>query len=107
MTKKPTAKKSTTRKAPSRRAAKPRTTAQPRQEPEDLNPYHIAQAQFDQAARYRPELQNGLAEYLKRPGRVITVEFPIETADGTVRSFVGYRVVHSRVRGPGKGGIRY
>lgn len=107
MTKKQTAKKSTAREAPSRRTAKPRTTAQPRQEPEDLNPYHIAQAQFDRAARYLPELQNGMAEYLKRPGRVITIEFPIETADGTVRSFVGYRVVHSRVRGPGKGGIRY
>ncbi len=107
MTKKQTAKKSTSRKPPSRRTAKPRTTAQPRQEPEDLNPYHIAQAQFDRAARYLPELQNGMAEYLKRPGRVITIEFPIETVDGTVRSFVGYRVVHSRVRGPGKGGIRY
>ncbi len=107
MTKKQTAKKSTSRKAPSRRTAKPRTTVQPRQEPEDLNPYHIAQAQFDRAARYLPELQNGMAEYLKRPGRVITIEFPIETLDGTVRSFIGYRVVHSRVRGPGKGGIRY
>jgi glutamate dehydrogenase (NAD(P)+) len=38
---------------------------------------------------------------------VITVEFPIEMADGSVHTFVGHRVVHNRARGPGKGGIRY
>jgi glutamate dehydrogenase/leucine dehydrogenase len=74
---------------------------------EDLNPFHIAQEQFDRAAVYVPELQNGLADYLKSCQRVITVEFPIETHDGKVRTFVGYRALHSRVRGPGKGGIRY
>ncbi len=73
---------------------------------EDLNPYHIAQSQFDHAARYIPDLKAGLIEYLKVPARLITVEFPIETEDG-VRTFVGYRCVHNRARGPGKGGIRY
>jgi glutamate dehydrogenase (NAD(P)+) len=38
---------------------------------------------------------------------VITTEFPIETHNGTVRNFTGYRVLHNRARGPGKGGIRY
>ena len=74
---------------------------------EDLNPFHIAQHQFDHAARYIPDLKAGLMDYLKFPDRVITVEFPIETHDGTVRNFVGYRVLHNRARGPGKGGIRY
>lgn len=74
---------------------------------EDLNPYHIARRQFDYAARYIPELKAGLVEFLKRPDRVIIVEFPIQTHDGNVRNFVGYRVLHSTVRGPGKGGIRY
>jgi glutamate dehydrogenase (NAD(P)+) len=73
---------------------------------EDLNPYHIAQSQFDHAARYIPDLKAGLIEYLKVPARLITVEFPIETEDG-VRTFIGYRCVHNRARGPGKGGIRY
>src|SRR5690606_9842092 len=50
---------------------------------------------------------DGLVEFLIRPERVITVEFPIEKADGTVQNFVGHRVLHSRVRGPGKGGIRF
>ena len=74
---------------------------------EDLNPYHIAQHQFDNAVRYIPDLKAGLRDYLKLPDRVIIVEFPIETHDGTVRNFVGYRVLHNRARGPGKGGIRY
>ncbi len=74
---------------------------------EDLNPYHIAQQQFDAAARYIPDLKKGLVDFLKVPDRMITVEFPIETAAGEVKNFVGYRCVHSRVRGPGKGGIRY
>jgi glutamate dehydrogenase (NAD(P)+) len=74
---------------------------------EDLNPYHIAQQQFDHAARYIPDLKAGLVGFLKAPNRMITVEFPIETAEGEVRNFVGYRCVHNLVRGPGKGGIRY
>ena len=75
--------------------------------PEDLNPFHIAQQQFEHAIRYLPEFQKGLVDYLVRPERVIISEFPIETSNGTVRNFTGYRVLHNRARGPGKGGIRY
>src|SRR5438128_540643 len=74
---------------------------------EDLNPFRIAQQQFDQAARYVPSLRDGLIDYLKAPARTLTVQFPVETEDGSVRTFTGYRVLHSRMRGPGKGGIRY
>jgi glutamate dehydrogenase/leucine dehydrogenase len=76
-------------------------------EPEDLNPFHIAAQQFDQAVVYMPQLKRGLLDFLKRPSRTVIVEFPIELDDGTVRSFTGYRVLHNRVRGPGKGGIRF
>lgn len=74
---------------------------------EDLNPYHMAGQQFDRAAAHMPELKRGLIEYLKRPGRTVILEFPVELEDGSVRTFTGYRVLHNRVRGPGKGGIRY
>lgn len=74
---------------------------------EDLNPYHIAQQQCARAARYLPDLEPGLAEFLTRPSRTTIVEFPVETRGGEVHTFVGYRVVHNRTRGPGKGGIRY
>jgi glutamate dehydrogenase (NAD(P)+) len=75
--------------------------------PEDLNPFHIAAQQFDRAAAHLPRLKHGLVEFLKRPARTVIVEFPVELEDGSVRSFTGYRVLHSRVRGPGKGGVRY
>ena len=74
---------------------------------EDLNPFNIARRQFDEAAMYLPNIQNGLGDYLKRPDRLLWVEFPIEMANGSVQTFVGYRVLHNRARGPGKGGIRY
>jgi glutamate dehydrogenase (NAD(P)+) len=76
-------------------------------EPEDLNPFHIASQQFDRAVMYMPQLKRGLIEFLKRPNRTVTLEFPVEMNDGSVRTFVGYRVLHSHVRGPGKGGVRY
>jgi glutamate dehydrogenase (NAD(P)+) len=74
---------------------------------EDLNQYRIAQQQFDTAAQYVAGLADGLRDYLRCTTRLTTVEFPIELEDGSVTTFVGYRALHSRVRGPGKGGIRY
>jgi glutamate dehydrogenase (NAD(P)+) len=76
-------------------------------EPEDLNPFHIAGQQFDRAAALMPQLRSGLIEFLKRPARTVILEFPVELEDGSVRTFTGYRVLHSRVRGPGKGGFRF
>ena len=73
---------------------------------EDLNPFHIAQTQFDEAVRYLPHFKRGLIDHLKQPHQVIELHFPILTSDGDVRTFTGYRVLHSPVRGPGKGGIR-
>jgi len=74
---------------------------------EDLNLLHIVQSQFDRAVQFIPALQLGMIEFLKRTARVVIVEFPVEMDDGSVRTFVGYRALHSRVRGPGKGGMRY
>jgi len=74
---------------------------------ENLNPYDIAQQQFDTAAKYVADLPNGLRDWLRGTMRLLKVEFPIECDDGSVKIFSGYRAQHSRVRGPGKGGIRY
>ncbi len=74
---------------------------------EELNPFVIAQEQFSAAVRYLPDLDAGLVEFLIRPERTLTVEFPIQKEDGTVENFVGHRVLHNHVRGPGKGGIRF
>lgn len=72
-----------------------------------MNPYQIAQQQFDDAVKYLPDLSDGLKTYLRQTDRSLSVRFSIEMDDGSVQSFVGYRMMHSRVRGPGKGGIRY
>lgn len=77
------------------------------QSTEDLNPFHIARYQFDRAMPLVPTLKHGLIDFLKSPIRTVTLSFPVEMDDGRVRTFTGYRVLHSRVRGPGKGGIRY
>ena len=85
------------------------TQASPASEtsPADPNPFHLAQRQFERVLPYLPDLEGGLAEFLIRPSRVITVEFPVRIEDGSVQTFVGHRVLHSQVRGPGKGGLRY
>src|ERR1051325_11333891 len=74
---------------------------------EELNPYRIAQQQFDTAAECVASLPMGLREYLRRTMRLTTVEFPVEMDDRSVRVFKGWRALHSKTRGPGKGGIRF
>ena len=74
---------------------------------ENLDPIVISEQQFDRASHYIRGLKRGLIGFLKQPKRINIVNFPIELDDGSVQSFQGYRVVHNRVFGPGKGGIRY
>jgi glutamate dehydrogenase (NAD(P)+) len=72
----------------------------------DLNPLANAERQFEEAAS-RLNLPPGLKEVIKRPRRATIVSLPVAMDDGTLRVFTGYRVQHSIVRGPAKGGIRY
>lgn len=70
------------------------------------NPYDNVLATVENAARilkYKP------AEYesVKYPERELTVSVPVRMDDGSVKVFQGFRVQHSTVRGPAKGGIRY
>ena len=76
-------------------------------EPENLDPVVISEQQFDHAVCYIKKLKKGLIEFLKNPKRINIVNFPIEMDDGSVQTIHGYRVMHNRVFGPGKGGIRY
>jgi len=74
---------------------------------ENFDPIANSEEQFDHAVCYISELKKGLIEFLKKPKRINIINFPIEMDDGSVRSIQGYRVIHNRVFGPGKGGIRY
>ncbi|MGH9734179.1 MAG: Glu/Leu/Phe/Val family dehydrogenase [Candidatus Acidiferrales bacterium] len=73
---------------------------------EDLNPYRIAQIQFDIAAEYL-KLDPSLRQVLRAPKRVLEVSVPTKMDNGQVKVFTGFRVQHNVARGPAKGGIRY
>jgi len=76
-------------------------------EEENFDPNHISELQFERAAAHVKGLKTGLVDFLKKPKRAYVMNFPVELDDGTVQSFQAYRVIHNRVFGPGKGGIRY
>jgi len=71
-----------------------------------LNAYDVALENFDAAADAL-ELDNDTREMIKYPERVLTVSVPVRMDDGHIHRFEAYRVQHSSVRGPAKGGIRY
>src|SRR6188474_2659939 len=68
--------------------------------------YRTAIAQFDQAVPHA-NVDPGVAERLRHPERSIMVSCPVGLDDGTRVVFPGYRVQHSSVMGPTKGGVRY
>lgn len=73
---------------------------------ENLNPYQIAQQQVDAAASLL-QLPEEITHILKRPMRVLTVNFTARMDDGSIRVFEGYRSQHNDAIGPTKGGIRF
>lgn len=52
-------------------------------------------------------INKDMFEIIKNPQRETKVYLPVEMDDGSVKVFEGYRVQHSNIRGPFKGGIRY
>jgi glutamate dehydrogenase (NAD(P)+) len=71
-----------------------------------LNVYQNAEARFEIAAK-KLGLEQGIYRYLKYPSKEITLYIPVGMDNGALEVFIGYRVLHSTVRGPGKGGIRF
>jgi glutamate dehydrogenase/leucine dehydrogenase len=69
--------------------------------------YQAIKERLKSATAYLECLEPGLIDFLAAPKQSIVANFPIQMDDGTVRIFQGYRVVHNRANGPGKGGIRY
>jgi glutamate dehydrogenase (NAD(P)+) len=72
----------------------------------EINPWLSAAARFDEAAE-RLNLDEGLCKVLRTPMLELTVNIPVQLDDGRLEVFTGYRVQHSIVRGPSKGGIRF
>jgi len=70
------------------------------------NPYLVAQEQLDRASKIAgisPEVR----AILSQPKNELIINFPVRMDNGEYRMFKGYRVQHSNILGPYKGGIRY
>src|ERR687887_142334 len=68
--------------------------------------YRQAITQFEQALPHAA-VDDAVAERLRYPERSLVVSVPVRLDDGKWRVFPGYRVQHSSVLGPTKGGVRY
>jgi glutamate dehydrogenase/leucine dehydrogenase len=73
---------------------------------DSVNPYVSMMQRFDAAAQII-DLDIESYHVLKSPARQIMVHLPVKMDDGRVQVFEGYRVIHSTLLGPSKGGIRY
>jgi glutamate dehydrogenase (NAD(P)+) len=73
---------------------------------EPINAFEMAQRQFDGVAKML-NLDPQVSAILRWPAREFKFQVPVRMDDGTLRVFTGFRVQHSDVRGPAKGGIRF
>lgn len=72
----------------------------------NYNPYNNVLEIIDRAAALL-ECKKNDYEVLKYPEKELKVSVPVVMDDGNIEVFVGYRVQHSTLRGPAKGGIRF
>ncbi|MEJ2249605.1 MAG: Glu/Leu/Phe/Val dehydrogenase [Candidatus Lokiarchaeota archaeon] len=72
----------------------------------ELDPFEMAKKQIDIVDK-EINLDPNIKLRLKNVERALLVSIPVEMEDGSVEIFEGFRVQHSTVRGPGKGGIRF
>ncbi len=75
-------------------------------EPPKQNLWDSVLSMLDDVAR-RLELDSDIHAILRQPERELTVSVPVMMDDGHIEVYTGYRIQHSSVRGPCKGGIRY
>ncbi len=70
------------------------------------NPFEAMMSRFKTASQILG-LDEQVYNVLKSPARQVIVSLPVTMDDGTIRVFEGYRVIHSTILGPSKGGIRF
>jgi glutamate dehydrogenase (NAD(P)+) len=70
------------------------------------NPFESMMFRFSIAAE-KLGLNEEIYNVLKSPDKQVMVSIPITMDDGSVKVFEGFRVIHSNILGPSKGGIRY
>ena len=72
----------------------------------DSDTYQMAVRQLDLVAE-RLGLERDVLARLRLPQRCMVVSVPVQMDNGETQVFIGYRVHHNLVLGPGKGGLRY
>ncbi|MEO9477009.1 MAG: Glu/Leu/Phe/Val dehydrogenase [Cyclobacteriaceae bacterium] len=70
------------------------------------NPFESMMSRFNIAAEHLG-LDDEIYNVLKSPTKQVIVNLPVTMDDGSIKVFEGYRVIHSNILGPSKGGIRY
>lgn len=70
------------------------------------NPFESMMSRFNIAAKALG-LDDEVYNVLKTPVKQVIVSLPITMDDGSIKVFEGFRVIHSNILGPSKGGIRY
>ena len=70
------------------------------------NPFEAMMTRFHKASQILG-LEEEIYNVLKNPARQVIVSLPVTMDDGSIRVFEGYRVIHSTILGPSKGGIRF
>ncbi len=73
---------------------------------EGKNQYDVAVEQFERAADVI-DLEPNIREVLRKPRRILSVNFPVRMDDGKIISFQGFRCQHNNALGPYKGGVRF
>lgn len=70
------------------------------------NPFESMMSRFQIAAEHLG-LDQEIYDVLKTPAKQVIVSLPVTMDDGSIKVFEGYRVIHSTILGPSKGGVRY
>jgi glutamate dehydrogenase/leucine dehydrogenase len=70
------------------------------------NPLQSMMSRFDAAVKILG-ISEEMYNILKVPARQVIVGLPVTMDNGKIEVFEGYRVIHSTILGPGKGGIRF
>lgn len=70
------------------------------------NPFESMMSRFQIAAEHLG-LEQEIYDVLKSPAKQVIVSLPVTMDNGSIKVFEGYRVIHSSILGPSKGGVRY
>ncbi len=73
---------------------------------DEQNPFEAMMSRFHIASQILG-IDDEVYNVLKNPAKQVIVSLPITMDDGSIKVFEGFRVVHSNILGPSKGGIRF